>query len=180
MTASDQVTVTVTTSRAVTEIGKAWHKTIDALLETATLLHSYSQQANWREIKERLQVDGLMGASVVSMMLSIGRDRRLQKPAVKKLLPPSYNTLYLLSKLNDDVIDAKVKEEALTPALTLQEVRDWSKQVSTRNSSISTNSTGGKLVLCLPDKFGARDRSRLLKDLKTVVANYPGVEVSST
>lgn len=173
MSASTQTALTVPTKRAVSNVGAAWNKTIDSLLETANLLYTYYQQANWKEIKEQLQFDGVMGASVISMMIGIGRDPRLQKPSLKKLLPPSYNTLYLLTKLDDDVIDAKVKEEVLTPALTVQEVREWSKPTGAATSTTSVD----KLVVRLPDKFSARDRARLLKAVQEVAAEYPGVKV---
>ncbi len=173
MNAPQNNVVAVPTKRAVTNIAGAWNKTIDALLETANLLYTYSQQANWKEIKEQLQLDGVMGASVISMMLGIGRDPRLQKPSLKKLLPPSYNTLYLLTKLDDDVIDAKVKEEVLTPALTVQDVREWSKPTGAATSNIPAD----KLVVRLPEKFSACDRARLLKALQEVAAEYPGVKV---
>ena len=84
MNAHQNNAVAVPTKRAVTNIAGAWNKTIDALLDTANLLFTYSQQSNWREIREQLQTDGVMGASVISMMLRIGRDPRLQKPDVKK------------------------------------------------------------------------------------------------
>lgn len=174
MSASPQTAVTVPAKRAVTNISAAWHKTIDALFETANLLYTYSQQANWREIKEQLQVDGVMGASVISMMLGIARDPRLQKPAVKRLLPPSYNTLYLLSKLDDDVIDAKIKDEALMPSLTVEEVRQWSKPAT---AQASANNPPDKIVLRLPEKFPVRERVRLLKAIQAIAAEYPGVKV---
>lgn len=174
MSASPKTALTVPTNRAVTNISTAWHKTIDALFETANLLYTYSQQANWREIKEQLQTDGVMGASVISMMLGIARDPRLQKPAIKRLLPPSYNTLYLLTKLDDDVIDAKIKDEVLTPSLTVEDVRQWTNPSESRASAQTSTD---KIVLRLPDKFAARDRARLLKSLQEVAAEFPGVKV---
>jgi hypothetical protein len=173
MSASSKTAVAVPAKRAVTNISTAWHKTIDALFETANLLYSYSQQANWKEIKEQLQADGVMGASVISMMLGIARDPRLQKPGIKKLLPPSYNTLYLLTKLDDNAIDAKIKDEVLTPSLTVEDVRQWSKPTGAATSSTNVD----KLVVRLPNKFSARDRTRLLKSLQEVAAEYPGVKV---
>lgn len=175
MNTPNQNAVSVPTKRAVSNIAGAWNKTIDALLDTANLLFTYSQQSNWREIKEQLQTDGVMGASVISMMLGIGRDPRLQKPAIKKLLPPSYNTLYLLTKLDDDVIDAKIKEEVLTPSLTVDEVRGWS--TPSGSSKGGTTSASNRIVLQLPDKFSARDKSRLTKQLHELAKQYPGVKV---
>jgi hypothetical protein len=175
MNASQNNAIAVPTKRAVTNIAGAWNKTIDALLDTANLLFVYSQQSNWREIKEQLQTDGVMGASVISMMLRIGRDPRLQKPAVKKLLPPSYNTLYLLTKLDDDVIDAKIKEDVLTPSLTVDEVRGWS--TPSGSSKGATTSASNRIILQLPDKFSARDKSKLTKQLQELAQQYPGVKV---
>jgi hypothetical protein len=163
---------------AVAEIARAWSQTIDSLLNTANLLFTYSQQANWRAIREQLQVDGVMGASVISMMLSIGRDPRLHQPSIKQLLPPSYNTLYLLTKLDDAVIDAKIKDDALTPALTVQEVRAWSNQKVSSNGNTAPNPSKDKFVLHLPNKFGTRDKDRLLKLLQSVAKQFPGVEVA--
>ena len=160
---------------AVTEIARTWSQTIDSLLNTANLLFAYSQQANWRAIREQLQVDGVMGASVISMMLGIGRDPRLHKPSVKKLLPPSYNTLYLLTKLDDDTIYAKIKGDALTPALTVQEVRAWS--ISGGSSKGATTRASNRIVLQLPDKFGAHEKSKLTKQLEELAQQYPGVMV---
>jgi hypothetical protein len=172
MNAQNRNAVSVPTQRAVTNIAGAWNKTIDALLDTANLLFAYSQQPNWREIKEQLQTDGVMGASVISMMLRIGRDPRLQKPDVKKLLPLSYNTLYLLTKLDDDVIDAKIKEEVLTPAVTVDEVRGWG--VSKKESQ---KIKGDRIVLQLPDKFSDSDKSKLTKQLINLAREFPGVKV---
>lgn len=165
----------VSTDHAVAEITGAWRQTIDSLLSTANLLLMYSQQSNWRQIREQLQTDGIMSASVISMMLGIARDPRLQKPDVKKLLPPSYNTLYLLTKLDDDVIDAKIKDAALTPSLTVNDVRLWSSRA--RQSKASSTPQKEKIVLILPGQFGAVDRSRLTAQLNELVQKYPGVSV---
>ncbi len=170
---------TTDTDRAVVRIAGAWSKTIDALLDTARLLVTYERQSNWVIIKERLQVDGIMGASVISMMLGIGRDARLQQPEIRKRLPPSYNALYLLSKLDDAVIDAKVKEDALTPALTVEDVRSW-RSASQALGTVSKPIVAQRLEaikVTFPATFTQAQRNKLVNAIIKVARDYRGVEV---
>jgi len=180
--------VLVTTNEAVVQITTAWNKTVDALLETSSLLVSYSQQGNWHSIKLELESSGVMGSSVISMMLGIGNNQHLRKPEVKMLLPPSYSALYQLSKLDDDVIDVKIKNDELSPALTVEQARDWARPVAkvwirpaVKPKTKRRPGSGPIVTLTVPWKMIGRDKAALkvkaafISDVKQLVAKYPGV-----
>jgi len=168
----------VITSEAVSNITVAWNKTVEALLETSSLLVSYSQQGNWRSIKLELESRGIMGSSVISMMLGIGNNEHLRKPEVKSLLPPSYSALYQLSKLDDDVIDVKIENEELSPALTVEQARGWAhplRTVTTRPAGSLTRLPADQITLSIPFGMNSADKASLISDLDQLLVKYAGV-----
>ena len=160
----------VITSEAVSHITVAWNKTVEALLETSSLLVSYSQQGNWRSIKLELESRGIMGSSVISMMLGIGNNVYLRNPEVKMLLPPSYGALYQLSKLDDDVIDVKIKNAELSPALTVEQARAWA-----RPAGRITRPPIDQITLSMPYGMDPADKAALISDLDLLLVKYAGV-----
>ena len=82
------------------EITKAWHKTVEGILETASLVAEAEERLDppeWEQLKNGLP----FADSVRSMMLGIGRTNRFGPRRIQKLLPANYNILYEYSTLDN-------------------------------------------------------------------------------
>jgi hypothetical protein len=93
---NDQIDV----DRACDAIGAAWHTTIDALFKVVSLIRECIDKQGFKELQAELDRRGVMKSSVFSMFKSIAQNPALDLK-VKDRLPPAYNTLYYLSRIED-------------------------------------------------------------------------------
>jgi hypothetical protein len=72
--------------------------------------------------KEELLARLLFNKTNFSMFVRIGNDSRLA--SISELLPPSYSIIYEVAKLDDDKLDAAVKDGVIHPKATRKEIQD--------------------------------------------------------
>ena len=81
-------------------IGHAWHTTIDSLLTVIELIRGYMDKKGFKSLEVELEKRGVMKRSVFSMFKTIAKNELIDWEN-KDLLPPAYNTLWYLSKIED-------------------------------------------------------------------------------
>jgi hypothetical protein len=81
-------------------IGQAWHTTIDSLLNVVLLIRGYMDKKGFKTLELELEKRGLMKRSVFSMFKTIAKNELINTD-IKHLLPPAYNSLWYLSKIED-------------------------------------------------------------------------------
>ena len=151
------------TEDAIGNIQTSWQKTVLSVLQTAQMLHDYSSRSDWSDIQRQLSDRGIMSTQVISMMMGIARNPQLNDPKNIDLLPPAYNTLYNLSKLDEDEFRDHIKIGDISPSLRLEDVRKWrntsvKKKKSPRSQSITISIPSNELKHCKNDVVNAIDR----------------------
>lgn len=113
----------------VNQITAVWNKAAEYIIEVSMILHRYqSDRENyqlWKEIRQSLIDRKIMNASVISNLTNIGGNKLLTSNVHK--LPPAYNTLYLLTTLPQDELEARFQQNYVTPELKLEDIRKWKK-----------------------------------------------------
>jgi len=92
-------------------IGQSWHTTIDSLLNVVLLIRGYMDKKGFKTLEKELEKRGLMKRSVFSMFKTIAKNELINHE-IKHLLPPAYNSLWYLSKIEDpEVLMEELKKE---------------------------------------------------------------------
>jgi hypothetical protein len=137
------IATSVEVEHAVQEIGQSWYKAVESIIETATLLHKYKKSKLWKPIKEELIARNIMKDSVMSMLSAIAENTLLTSQEHIPLLPPSYNTLYQLTKLGDEELERRFIEGDIHPNLKVEDTREWRKELA---AGIKTDRSDVQLV----------------------------------
>ncbi len=122
----DQIDV----NRACEQIGSAWHTTIDSLFRIVDLFRQCLGKKGFKELQVALEERGIMKSSVFSMFKSIAQNPALSLKD-KNHLPPAYNTLYYLSRIDDETTFKKLmKEGSINRDTTLEEAKKLLQAIS--------------------------------------------------
>jgi hypothetical protein len=145
------------------EITKSWHKTVEGILETASLVAEAEDRLDppeWEQLKNGLP----FGDSVRSMMLGIGKTNRFGPRKIQKLLPPNYNILYEYSTLENAEWSMAVDEGIVDTDITTTEVRKWKQDVrlggSSRSSNLSITGVSSKFYAVVPNIDDLTDKEQ--------------------
>jgi hypothetical protein len=105
------------------KISGSWQKATRSIIETGQDL--IDAQANLtRDSFEAMLKQGLpMDYTTATRLMAIARHPVLSKVAHVQLLPPHWGTLYELTKVDRDVLEAKIKDGTITPQLQRAEVK---------------------------------------------------------
>ena len=108
------------------KIAAAWQSSLQGILECARLLIAAKEGpkklphgGSERMVNKELP----FGPSTAQRLMKIGRDRRLTNPAHGPLLPPSWRTLYELTKLSDAEFNAMLTDGRIRPDMERDEAR---------------------------------------------------------
>ena len=109
--------------RACDAIGAAWHTTIDSLFQIVALFRQCLGKKGFKELQLELEKRGIMKASVFSMFKSIAQNPALDLK-FKDRLPAAYNTLYYLSRIeNESDFKKLVADGSIHQGITLEEAK---------------------------------------------------------
>jgi hypothetical protein len=104
-----------------TKIAAAWQKTTEAIIETGRLLNEAKaevEHGDWLKLVEALP----FGARTAQMLMAIAANPVLSNPNHGSHLPPSWRTLYELTKLDDQVLLAKIEDHSIHPDIERKDV----------------------------------------------------------
>ena len=113
----------------ISQITNTWNKAAEYILQVATIINTHATyddpigKKNWREIRETLIERKIMSRTTISNLCSIAKKQILYDNV--QLLPPAYNTLWELSKLEEKELKDKFKKGLIHPVLKLEEAREW-------------------------------------------------------
>ena len=149
------------------KIRTAWQKTIDGILETASLIADANETLTTQEWNLLVQ-DLPFGDSVRSMMLGIGNTKRFNSQRIQKRLPPNYNILYEYSTLDNEEWKQAIVEGIVDTDVSTREVRKWKQDMRLGGaSSTTTNITGvsDKFYAVIPaiDDIKEKDKKKVRK-----------------
>lgn len=116
----------------ISQITNTWNKAAEYILEVASIINKHATyddsvgKKKWKEIRETLIERKIMSQTTISNLCQIAKRQILYDNV--RLLPPAYNTLWELSKLEDKELKDKFKKGLIHPVLKLEEARQW-KQI---------------------------------------------------
>lgn len=173
----------VEVEHAVKEIGQSWHKAVESIIETSNLLYKYKQKKNiWNPLQKMLIERGIMHESVISMLVGIGGNALLVNEDNFHLLPPSYNTLYQLSKLDEGVLEEKISCGDVHTGITIEIAKKWRKETEdllpTRFRKDDNNSQFIPFArINIQPNIDFNDKE-LRNELSTLKERYPFLDIS--
>lgn len=103
-------------------ITAAWNKSRDGILEVGQLLIEAKVALGHGEFEKMITDQLPFNPSTAQRLMIIARDDRLVNPAHAQYLPPSWYTLYELTKLDDDVFAKAVKSGIIKPDMERKDV----------------------------------------------------------
>jgi len=113
-------------SHAVTgwrdRINAAWQKGVESIIETGRLLIEAKAELEHGRFGKMIEMELSFGASTAQQLMAIASDNRLTKAEHVQYLPPSWGTLYQLTKLPDDTFEAAIKNEDIHPKMERKDV----------------------------------------------------------
>lgn len=115
--------------RACQAIGAAWHASIESLFQIVALIRQCLGKKGFKELQLELEKRGIMKSSVFSMFKSIAQNPALDLK-VKNHLPSAYNTLYYLSRIEDQRAFKKLLDDgSIHQGITLEEAKKLLQQL---------------------------------------------------
>lgn len=121
--------VSVEVEQVIKKITNAWNKAAEYIIEVSMMLNDLQNgdKKTWSQVRDTLIERKIMSRTTISNLISVGKNKLLTSNVEK--LPPAYNTLWVLSTLEDQELKSKLKEGLITPELRLEDVRKWKKSV---------------------------------------------------
>jgi len=105
----------------VTQITAAWKQAVGSIIRTGELLieaKAEVEHGDWLELVQVLP----FGERTAQRLMEIARNRILSDPTHGSDLPPSWRTLYELTKLDDQVLLAKIEDSTIHADMERKEV----------------------------------------------------------
>jgi hypothetical protein len=103
-------------------IGAAWQKGVEAFLETGRLLIEAKDALDHGEFEAMVRLKLPFDPSVARKLMVIARHPVLSNRAHAHVLPPSWTTLYELTKLPDETLLPKTKDGSINPKIERRQV----------------------------------------------------------
>jgi hypothetical protein len=113
------MSVTAERTQWATRIWAVWQKSVDNIIETGRLLHAAKadpkmQHGEWGTMVES---DLPFNRHTAHKLMQIAGDKRLTNVSPGKHLPPSWTTLYELTRLDDDTLERKLRDGTIHPGM---------------------------------------------------------------
>jgi N6-adenosine-specific RNA methylase IME4 len=106
-------------------IRAAWQSTVESIFETGRLIAAAKDELDHGEFLEMVTTDLPFGARTAQRLMAVAEDERLSNTTHASLLPPSWMTLYEITKLSDDEFEAKVADGTIHPEMQRRDLIDW-------------------------------------------------------
>lgn len=114
------------------KITAAWQKSVEAVLETGRALIQAHDELDHGQWEAMISLELPFDSSTARRLIKIARHEVLSNRAHVHALPPSWGTLYELSKLPASTLEAKINDGTITPKLERKEVASKVAGVSVR------------------------------------------------
>ncbi len=112
------------------KISASWRATLDSVIETGRHLVAAKEDLEHGEFEAMIERDLPFGPRTARMLMTVSRDQRLSDRNHGSVLPPSWRTLYELTKLDDSTFAARIADGSIRPDLERREVAVWTYTAS--------------------------------------------------
>src|SRR5438132_1611612 len=106
-----------------TKIAGAWQKTTAAVIETGLLLIEARRALGRGAFDTMVHTNLPFSERTAQRLMRIASHPVLSNPTRVSLLPPSWGTLYELTKVSSEVLEAKIEDGTITPNLERADVK---------------------------------------------------------
>ena len=106
----------------VTKITAAWQKSVDGIIETGAWLLEAKDKVEHGKFEEMIERELPFGPRAARMLMDIARNPVLSDRNRGSVLPPSWRTLYELSRLDEPVLLAKIEDHTINPEMERRDV----------------------------------------------------------
>lgn len=113
-------------------IGACWQASVKAILEVGRLLEEAKAALPHGEFGTMIKSDLPFGRRTAEMLMAIAVDPRITNAKHVSLLPPSWGTLYELTKWSDEQFERGVADKVIRPDMERSEALD---ETRTRNTA---------------------------------------------
>lgn len=129
----------ISNSRAhcAAEIIKAWQSTVHGIFETGNALIEAKTSLPHGEFEAMIASDLPFGPRTAQRLMVVADDRRLTKTTHASHLPPSWMTLYELSKLDDVSFKARIADGTINPEMQRKDITNILKRESREQREIA-------------------------------------------
>lgn len=164
---------------AVKEIQLSWTKTIHALIETAKLLHKFKQSSDWSTIRQTLNDRKIIDISVQDILIGVGSNPTLTDSRYRDLLPPHYNNLGFLSRINGKKLVELLEKKEINPSTTLADAKILALKFGSLKKPQKPRDKGNKATkVSLHLTFDSKvDEKHFVKMLVEFIDQYDDVKV---
>ena len=164
---------------ALSDITTSWRKTTDAILNTADTLYKYQSSQDWAVISEELDKRNIIKISVQKFLVGIAQNPTLMDSGLRDSLPPHYNTLYHMSRIDGDKLRTLLKKGTINPSTLLEDVRKLADKFSPKKKQNSSKVTSQLVSATIRIDFpeGQGSKRQINGIVKLLEENYPEVNV---
>jgi len=162
---------------ALSDITTSWRKTTEAILNTADTLYKYQSSEDWAVISEELDRRNIIKISVQKFLVGIAQNPTLMDSSVRESLPPHYNTLYHMSRIDGDKLRSLLKKGTINPSTLLEEVRKLADKFSLKKKSTTKVVVTPTYIKIVSSK-GQLSARRENEIVNLIQENYPDLTVS--
>jgi N6-adenosine-specific RNA methylase IME4 len=110
-------------SQWAAQISAAWRSTVESIIECGRLLVAAKTGLPHGQFEKMVERDLPFGASTARRLMAIANDKRITKRAHGLYLPPSWRTLYELTRLPDVAFLQKIADGTINPEMERRDVQ---------------------------------------------------------
>jgi len=137
-----------------TAIRTRWSGAVESFLETGRLLNDAKEKLPHGDFEAMVETDLPFGPRTARMLMAIARNPVLSNRKHASVLPPSWDTLYRLSRLSEDRLLAAIESGEVTPETERRAAIRLLASMPSDLPSVTEESTApNHSALCLRD-FG--------------------------
>ena len=109
-------------------IASAWQSSVQSIIETGRLLTEAKADLEHGLSTAMVGEDLPFGPRAARMLMAVGNSPCITNRKHASVLPPSWMTLYELTKLSDDVFQARIADGTIHPEMQRKDVAPESRQ----------------------------------------------------
>lgn len=100
----------------------AWRAGVESIIETGRRTAAAKARLKHGDFEEMVENDLPFGIRTAEMLMAIAKDKRLANTNHGSLFPPSWRTLYQLTRLDDDTFAARIADGTIHPEMQRKDI----------------------------------------------------------
>jgi len=133
-------------------ISMSWQQSVEAIFETGRLLNAAKEALEHGEFTPMINEGLPFGPSTAARLMKIAADERLQNRNTVQHLPPSWGTLYELTKLDDATFQHRITDGTIRPDMERRDIATAVKATRRAAREAHLGEMQAAANLKLPDK----------------------------